>query len=225
MKIDQIINFLPKIDEQGLTDILNVIDQSKQFNNFRNVGSADNLFELEYAKYLGTKNQNFLSIYKQIVIEACYAEFLEWYEYLTKNILRSDVQNLLGINFDHSNNDWLAEFKSSKLIGWAYKLEDISVFENNIDKVYELGKLMINFFNSRKPVSTLDDDYFESDHAQLVLDSIRKIIIEDDTKELTSHLESDKLLCMIEVYGWDNRFNPILLEWIYKNKEVVESWN
>ena len=65
---------------------------------------------------------------------------------------------------------------------------------------------------------------FESDHAQLVLDSIDKIIIENNREELVEQTTSDKILCMIEVYGWENRFNPILLEWLYINRERVKQW-
>lgn len=95
---------------------------------------------------------------------------------------------------------------------------------NNLDKVSKIGAMMNNFFNDRKPLSTLDADYFESDHAQLVLDSIDKILINNDRQEIIDHLNTEKILCMIEVYGWDNRFNNILLKWISDNRNKVKHW-
>jgi hypothetical protein len=42
--------------------------------------------------------------------------------------------------------------------------------------------------------------------------------------ELKNQLESDKIKCMIETYGWENRFNPILLSWICDNKDRIKKW-
>lgn len=220
-----IITKLPKIDEDSLCELLNLIEQSKQFGNFKNNELPNNEFELNYAKYLGSPNEEFLDEYKNIVLEACYREFMEWYEYLTKHILRKDVQDKLGISLNALDTDWVEEFKKSEILGWSFHLNDLNLFLNNIQKVSDVGNIMINFFNERKPLSILDSDYFESDHAQLVLDSIDKILIKNNREELLSHLHSEKILCMIEVYGWENRFNPILLEWLYNNKEKVKQWN
>lgn len=219
-----ILNFLPKIDAQSLSELTHIIEQSKHFRNFNNNVFSDNVFELRYANYLGTKDPEFVEYYKQIVTEACYAEFLEWYEYLIKHILRKDVQQALGINFDHTSNNWVLEVQKSKVFGWAYQNKDIKIFLKNIYNVKELGDIMVKFFNERKPLSTLDEDYFESDHAQLVLDSIDKILIKNDRQELENQLQSDKVICMIEVYGWENRFNPILLDWIFRNSERIKQW-
>ena len=223
--VEHIYQYLPNIDSEGLSDVLNIIERSKEFGNFRSRGNPSNVFELQYANYLVTKNPDFVETYYRVVLHACFAEFLEWYEYLTKHILRKDVQTALGINFSAGSSDWVNEFKQSELIGWAFQIKDISVFIHNIEKVERLGEIMTKFFNERKPLSVLDDDYFESDHAQLVLDSITKILINNDRSELTRQIESDKILCMIEVYGWSNEFNPILLEWLYENKERIKTWS
>jgi hypothetical protein len=222
--ISKIVAKLPLIDQNSLAELLNVIEQSKQFRNFNNKSYPSNDFELAYANYIGTGDENFIKRYRTVVIESCFREFMEWYEYLTKHILRDDVQDILGIKFLHTDTNWAERVKQSDIFGWAFQIKNTEQFLINILKVKELGEVMIKFFNSRKPLSTLDDDYFESDHAQLVLDSIDKIIIKNDKQELINHLQSDKILCMIEVYGWENRFNPILLEWIYKNKERIKQW-
>ena len=219
-----ILKWLPQIDEKGLLTITHIIEQSKSFSNFNEERQSNNLFELQYANYIGTQNEGFLDVYNEVVKRACYAEFLEWYEYLTKHLLRKDVKEVLKLNIDENTPDWVSEFKSNDLIGWAYQNKSIDVFVQNIEKVKELGKIMSTFFNDRKPLSTVDDDYFESDHAQLVIDSIDKIIIQQDKEELRKQINGEQILCMIEVYGWDNTFNPILLEWIYNNKEVIRSY-
>lgn len=222
--IDNIIKRLPNIDSNSLSELVNIIEQSKAFRNFNNKELPTNDFELHYANYLGTGDENFLDRYKTVVVQSCFREFLEWYEYLTKHILRNDVQKALGLEFTAKNTDWTEQFKQSELIGWAFQITDIDLFLVNILKVKKLGSVMTKFFNERKPLSILDTDYFESDHAQLVLDSIDKIIIENKREELVEQTTSDKILCMIEVYGWENRFNPILLEWLYINRERVKQW-
>lgn len=222
--IKHIYEYLPGIDREGLFDILNIIVLSKDFGNFKSKETPNNIFELQYANYIITRNPKFIETYREIVIHACFGEFLEWYEYLTKHILRKDVQEALGISFTAGSSNWVVEFKKSELIGWAFQINNIELFLQNIDKVERLGSIMKKFFNERKPLSILDDDYFESDHAQLVLDSITKVLINNDRQELINQIESDKILCMIEVYGWSNDFNPILLEWIYENKERIKSW-
>lgn len=222
--VEHIYKYLPGIDNEGLSDVLNIIERSKDFGNFKSKGTPTNLFELQYANYIITQDPRFIETYREIVIHGCFGEFLEWYEYLTKHILRKDVQEALGISFSASTSDWVTEFKKSELIGWAFQLNDIGVFLRNIDKVERLGEIMTKFFNERKPLSIIDDDYFESDHAQLVLDSITKVLINNDHSELIHQIESDKILCMIEVYGWSNEFNPILLEWIYENKSQISKW-
>ena len=222
--IEKIITHLPNIDSATLADVVHIVNQSNNFGNFRNNEIPDCEFELAFANYIGTGNKQFVEQYKQIVIEGCFAEFMEWYEYLTKHILRADVQDALGLSFTTQTADWVSAFKQSELIGWAYQLSSVDVFVANIDKVIKIGDIMTNFFNHRKPLSILDQDYFESDHAQLVLDSIRSVIANNDYQELETQLHCDKVLCMIEVYGWSNRFNPILLEWIYENKDRIKAW-
>jgi hypothetical protein len=222
--LEKILLYLPNISESDLLELMNVIDQSNKFNNQNKSDRPNNEFELKYARYLGTKDPSFLLEYKEIVEQACFNEFLEWYEYLSKNILRKDVQAALDLNFEATNTDWETEVKKSEIFGWAFQVTDYKVFVDNIEKVKALGEVMVNFFNSRKPLSILDEDYFESDHAQLALDSIDRVIINNSTEELKEQLETEKVLCMIEVYGWENRFNPILLSWIYTNQDRVKKW-
>lgn len=224
--VKQILYYLPKITSDGLDEVLNIIEQSRKFNNHQNNTVADNEFELRYANYLGTQDPKFVDYYQTIVEQACFAEFLEWYEYIAKNILRQDVQDILGIKFTADNLDWEKTFKTSELLGWAYRINNYQVFLDNIDKVHRLGNIMKDFFNERsRPLSTLDEDYFQADHAQLVLDSIENIIINNNTKSLTDQLNTNEVVCMIEVYGWDNSFNPILLNWICSNRNKIQSWS
>ena len=122
--IERILTYLPNIDNSSLTELLNVIEQGNNFVNHFNIETPDNEFELRYAQYLGNNNQEFIDYYKTIVEKACFSEFLEWYEYLVKNILRNDVQDVLGIRFTADNLNWEDEFKKSEIIGWAYKIKD-----------------------------------------------------------------------------------------------------
>jgi hypothetical protein len=222
--LNKIVSQFPTIPAEDLYELLNIISQSNEFVNHLNDERPTNDFELAFAKYLGTPNQSFLDMYYNVVLEGCFREFLEWYEYIVKNILRKDVQDVLEYTLKPTDTDWMNQVKKSEVFGWALHVNDTQVFMENIDKVSKLGSIMQNFFNARKPMSTMDDDYFESDHAQLVLDSIDRILINRDMDELESHISSDKLMCMIEVYGWENKFNPVLISWICDNRERVASW-
>lgn len=223
--ITDLVSRFPKISSDDLVEISNVITQSALFTNHLNDDQPTNSFELDYAVYLCDGNQEFLDRYRSIVEEACFREFLEWYEYISKNILDKEVQEVLGYTLDATDTDWVSKVKKSNIFGWALHVKDKKTFIQNSEKAYQLGLIMRKFFNDRtRPLSTMDDDYFESDHAQLVLDSIQKIIIQDDKKYLQSHTKCDKILCMIEVYGWENMFNPVLLQWIYNNRDRVSKW-
>jgi hypothetical protein len=225
LQMENILLNLPKIDTDGMSELMSVIEQSKRFTNPRSSQLPTNDFEILYANYIATNNKEFLNTYLTVLTEACFREFMEWYEYITKHILKKDIQKSIGINLDANCSDWETEFKKSKLIGWAYQLTDISIFLENIDHVNEIGILMQKFFNvDRRSHSISDADYFESEHAQLVLDSVSKILLNGDMQELKNQADSDKILCMIETYGWENRFNPILLSWICDNRERIKQW-
>lgn len=226
LQIENILLNLPKIDSVGMTELMCIIEQSKKFINPRADQLPTNDFELSYANYIATNNKEFLDRYLNVLIEACFREFMEWYEYITKHILKKDIQESIGISFDADCDDWETEFKKSKIIGWAYQLTDVNVFLQNVNHVDEIGKLMQRFFNvDRRSHSISDADYFESEHAQLVLDSVSKILLNGDMQELKNQADSDKILCMIETYGWENRFNPILLSWICDNRKRIKHWS
>lgn len=225
---DLIIMRLPGIDSGSLVEMLNVIEQSKNFQNPQNNNLPDNEFELSYANYIATGNKDFLDTYLSVLTEACYVEFSEWYEYITKHILEKEVQKQIGIDLKVSDTNWAEKFKESELIGWTYGMPSLDAFLDNIEKVDKLGKAMLKFFNedrrSESAVSIVDQDYFESDHAQLVLDSVRDILMNRDMNALEEQANSDSIICMIEAYGWENRFNPILLGWICANRNRIKTW-
>jgi hypothetical protein len=224
LQLENVIKNLPKIDDSGILEIMNIIEQSKKFTNPRSSQLPTNIFELSYANYVATKDENFLNTYLTVLTEACFREFMEWYEYITKHLLEKEVQDAIGIKFDPTNTNWEAEFKKSELFGWTFQLTDMNVFLENLEKVDTIGRLIKNFFNNRRSYSISDSDYFESEHAHLVLESITKILLQKDMVELKNQLESNKILCMIETYGWENRFNPILLSWICDNKDRIKKW-
>jgi hypothetical protein len=223
--INEIIKHFPYIPQNDFDELLNIINQSKKFQNHFNENEPDNRFEFAYASYLCNQNEEFLAVYYDVVLNACFNEFLEWYEYISKNILRKDIQKVFGYELNSTDKNWEEKVQQSEVFGWSLHIKDTKVFLDNIDKAFKVGLLMKKFFNDRtQPLSILDEDYFASDHAQLVLDSIEKILIHKDKNELTSHLYCDKILCMIEVYGWENRFNFVLLRWIYENRDRIKEW-
>ena len=68
--VKQILYYLPKITSDGLDEVLNIIEQSRKFNNHQNNTVADNEFELRYANYLGTQDPKFVDYYQTIVEQA-----------------------------------------------------------------------------------------------------------------------------------------------------------
>jgi len=104
--IEKILTYLPNIDKDSLTELLNVIEQSKKFGNPQNNILPDNTFELAYANYIATGNTEFLDFYLTVLTQACYFEFFEWYEYITQHVLNKDIQDAIGISLDPTDSEW-----------------------------------------------------------------------------------------------------------------------
>jgi hypothetical protein len=224
MDNEQVLKAFPSIDAWGIQLLQNIIEESSHFFNFQNSQRPEYLFEFSYAIYLADDNRDFLQTYKKVLLQACYHEFLEWYEYLCKNIFDPKVQAEFDLKIDVSEPQWVERWKASSVVGWAYQLKDEQEFSHHLDKALILGKKMSTFFNERSKPSTLDQDYFQSDHAQIVLDSIEHILIPSDDHKLREQLLSDDFLCIIDVFGWDNTFNPILMRWFHENQKTIKKW-
>lgn len=219
MSTNMILHYLPSISTDMLTKLSHIIEQSKSMHNFNEEKHPNNDFELHYANYLLTKDKNFENKYIELVKGACYAEFYEWYEYITKHLFDERVQKAFNLDIKYEDN-WQEKFKENELLGWSYNNTSVEVFMKNIDKVYRIGEIMRTFFNERTSLSTLDKDYFESDHADLVLNTI-KALKENNYTYIIDQLQSDKVKCMIDVYGWNNTYNYQLLDYIRKHYEYI----
>lgn len=217
--LNDILHYLPNVNKEMIAKLSHVIEQSKSMHNFNEERQPDNDFELHYANYLRTKDENFERKYIELVKGACYAEFCEWYEYITKHLFDERIQKSFNLHITYESK-WQEEFKRNELLGWSYQNKELNVFMQNIDKVYQIGEIMRTFFNERTSLSILDKDYFESDHAELVLQSI-KALKENNLNYIIEQLNDDRLLCMVDVYGWDNTYNYQLLDYIIRNKEKL----
>lgn len=217
--MNKILHYLPNISDDMFAKLSHIIEQSKTMHNFNEEKQPTNDFELHYANYLKTNDKNFEKKYIELVKGACQAEFHEWYEYITKHLFDKRIQEAFNLHINYDDN-WQEKFKENELLGWSYNNTSIEVFMQNIEKVQHIGEIMRTFFNERTSLSTLDKDYFESDHADLVLNTIKALSTNNYTY-IIDQLKSDKVKCMIDVYGWDNTYNYQLLDYIRKNYEYI----
>lgn len=198
---------LPNFDK-----FLEVAIQSSLLNNPQVESQCDFTFEKQYLLYLTEEDQSFEDHYYNFVIDSCFSEFMEWYEYIVKHLMNQDVQQAFGLT------------PSNIHMWWAFRITNRNSFLSNIEAAIETGNIMKSFFNSRRALSTVDNDYFESDHAQIVLDTL-ELIKSNDRCAIIDQLETDIFLLMLEVYGWNNTHNYHILQYLHINKFTIQPWN
>jgi len=163
----------------------------------------DYTFERDYMLFLAGKKPEFEDRYLEFVEEACFSEFMEWYEYIIKHIMNKDVQEVFNLTF------------VELVTWWAFKIQ-FQTWKDNLPKVLEMGRKMTKFFNERRALSTIDEDYFHSDHAQVVLETIEKMI-NGDRQGILDQIWGEEFLLMVEVYGWNNAHNYHVLQFLQIN--------
>lgn len=241
-------NALPNIPDYSAWELYNVVEQSTPFLNhkvgiknyfiehvsydkflkqyYATVKDTSELpFEYRVIRYYANKDSYFKFILKDLLEEACFAEFLEWYEYIVKNILQEDVQEMIGVKFGPDCENWIIKAKESNILGWAFTPELFllgkDLFRKNYSKVFCLGKMMIPHFNRRNSSSIIDKEYFKSDHAQFVLDCLENVFLNNDSQYFDKILEKRNLPIILEIRGWSYDYNDILLKYILDKLDIL----
>lgn len=188
-------------------------------------------------------DRNHLSVFKQkyieILIKACAIEVTEWYQYITKYFMQPKVKDELGINVSWDDEDWNAELKKCKKIEWMfddellYVSKNIPYFLSNIDKALEVGKILQDFwFKDLKiddHIRLLDEDYFESNHAQFVFSSLKHIskdlnYLNDETihKIIKEEKQFEEISIIFDLLQHVHKWNHYLVQYIHSIKDTDE---
>lgn len=187
------------VTDDQFNQFLRIIMMTNLLNNPRTKQQTDYTYEYQYLTYLYGQCPEFEDAFCNFVLDACYAEFMEWYEYIVKHIMNEDVQQAFGLDLDNIMN-W-----------WAFRIDDIDTFKANLPNAHVIGNKMKKFFNERRTLSTVDEDYFESDHAQVVLDTL-EMFVNNDRDSILEQVNDDRFLLMVEVYGWGNEMSYHILQ-------------
>ena len=187
---------------------LSVAMFTQDLNNPNTKPQVDFSLEYCYLLYLLGEHPEFEEQYYQFVTRACFAEFMEWYEYIVKHLFNDDVQEEFDLT-PSNIHQW-----------WAYRITDHHTFMRHLPEAVEIGNKMKNFFNQRRRLSTVDEDYFESDHAQVILDTIQ-LLRYNDKGGIVDQIDTDIFLLMFEVFGWDNTHSYHIIQFLYNNRNTI----
>lgn len=187
------------ITDEQFDLFLDIIVMANLLNNPRAPQQTDYTYEYQYLSYLYGQYPEFEDVFCNFVLDACYAEFMEWYEYIVKHIMNEDVQQAFELDLTNIIH-W-----------WAFRIDSVDTFKANLPDALIIGKKIKRFFNERRALSTVDNDYFESDHAQVTLDTLQ-MFVDNDMSGILKLLDDDRFLLMVEVYGWGNEMSYHILQ-------------
>jgi len=199
-------------------------------------------FSLEWHLANYEIDKSHISVFKQkyinILIKACAIEVSEWYQYITKYFMQPNVKEKLGISVSWDSEDWNAELKKCDKISWMfddellYVSKNIPYFLSNIDKALLVGTFLQDFwFKDLKiddHIRLLDEDYFESNHAQFVFSSLKHIsknldYLDDDTihQIIKEEKQFEEISIIFDLLQHDShKWNHYLVQYIHSIKDT-----
>ena len=181
--------------------------------------------------------KNFREKYLLILTKALIIEVLEWYQYIIKYFMKPQVKQELGINIKWDSEDWRGQLKTHPVVGWMfdddlrYVSKDTTYFLAHIDEALAVGEYLKTFwFKDIKiddAVRLLDEDYFESDHANFTFQTLRSLIKNKDTltdEELNEIISNDfgreSVSIIFDLLNHSTKWNTILLQLIYELRDT-----
>lgn len=184
--------------------------------------------------------QNFREKYLNILVKALSIEVLEWYQYIIKYFMKPQVKQELGLSVAWDSEDWHAQMKAHPQIGWMfdddlkYVTKDTAYFLAHIDQALEVGEFLKTFwFKDIKiddAVRLLDEDYFESDHANFTFQTLRSLIKHKDTltdEALNEIIKNDfgreSVSIVFDLLNHSTKWNTILLQLIYELRDTNDT--
>lgn len=206
------------------------------------VSSNKSDFSLEWHLANYEIDKDHISVFKQkyinILIRACAIEVSEWYQYITKYFMQPNVREKLGLSISWDDEDWNAELKKCDKITWMfddqllYVSKNIPYFLSHIDKALIVGTFLQDFwFKDLKiddHIRLLDEEYFESNHAQFVFSALKHIVknldhLDDDAlhKIIKEEKQFEEISIIFDLLQHDShKWNHYLVQYIHSIKET-----
>lgn len=183
---------------------------------------------------------NFREKYLTILTKALSIEVLEWYQYIIKYFMKPQVKKELGLDIKWDSENWHSQMKAHPQIGWMfdddlkYVTRDTAYFLAHVDQALEVGEFLKTFwFKDIKiddAVRLLDQDYFESDHANFTFQTLRSLIKNKDTlsnQALNEIIKNDfgreSVSIVFDLLNHSTKWNTILLQLIYELRDTNDA--
>lgn len=233
------VKFLTKAEFHVLFDSISH-DHLEQ-NRISWVTTNKEKFSIEWhlAAYFNDKShlKVFRDKYIYVLSKSLALEVSEWYFYVVKYFMQPGVKKELGLDIKWDDDDWREQFQKHPKLGWMFDNElrfvtrDSAFFLAHIDEVLELGTHLQSFWFKDIKIDDknrlLDEDYFESNHASYVFDTLRKLIKNYDTmpdEEINALIDADfekeNLSIMIDILTHVIKWNPYMVQLIYELKNT-----
>lgn len=176
--------------------------------------------------------------YIYVLTKALAMEVSEWYFYVIKYFMQPNVKQAFDININWDDTDWRGKLRAHPKLGWMFDNElkfitrDSAFFLAHLDQILELGTYLQDFWFKDIQIDDktrlLDEDYFESNHAHFVFDTLKSLIQKQDylsADEINSIIKKDfereNVSIVFDILTHVQKWNGYLLQLVYelKNKQ------
>jgi hypothetical protein len=233
------VKFLNKVQFYDLFDCINVWEDDQQRRTW--VENNKELFSIEWHLAVYFNDKQHLSVFRDkyiyVLSKALAMEVSEWYFYVVKYFMQPGVKRELGIDIKWDSDDWRQQLKSYPKLAWMfddnlkYVTRDSTYFLAHIDEILDLGKKLQNFWFKDIPVDNknrlLDEDYFESNHAHFVFDTLSRLLKnynsmsdEEINAIIDADFEAENVSIMFDILTHVIKWNPYMLQLIYELKNT-----
>jgi hypothetical protein len=196
-------------------------------------------FSIEWHLANFFNDENHIEVFKDkyiyVLSKALAMEVSEWYFYVIKYFMQDNVKKAFDLNVSWDDDCWREKLKAHPKLYWMFDNElkfitrDSAYFLAHIDEILELGKFLQEFWfkdiQIDDKIRLLDEDYFESNHAHFVFDTLKSLIQNRDnmTSEqinsiLKKDFEKDNVSIVFDILTHVQKWNNYILQLVYELK-------
>jgi hypothetical protein len=233
------VKFLTKLEFYQLFDNLTVWNDEQSRSSWLNKNKE--LFSIEWHLAMYFNDKSHLAVFRDkyiyVLSKALAMEVSEWYFYVVKYFMQPGVKKELGISIEWDSDDWRQQLKSYPNLAWMfddslkYVTRDSTYFLTHIDEILDLGKQLQTFWFKDILIDDknrlLDEDYFESNHAHFVFDTLSRLLKNYDTMSdeeinaiIDADFEAENVSIMFDILTHVIKWNPYMLQLIYELKNT-----
>jgi hypothetical protein len=198
-------------------------------------------FSIEWhiAAYFNDKSHLdiFRDKYLYVLAKAIGMEVSEWYFYIIKYFMQPGVKKEMNISVSWDDEDWRGALKEHQDLAWMfdddlkYVTRDSTYLLTHVEEALTLGKKLQSFWFKDIKVDDknrlLDEDYFESNHADFVFKTLNRLMKNQDqlTNEeideiIRDDVEAENVSIVFDILTHVIKCNPYQLQLIYELKNT-----